>query len=251
LHRDSRIAGAHDMTSYGQFCPIAKAASVLMERWTLLILREFLCGSHRFNELERGLPGISRPLLAKRLRTLADCGIIAPAISSTGEPAGYDLTERGLELLPIVMGIGEWGQRWLNEGTQPSEIDPDLLMWDIHRRLDVSGVEQKRVVVEVDFRGACTVSYWLVIEPPTASVCHTDPGFDIDLLVTADTRTLHDVWIGRADLATALRLGLVCLDGASALRRAFPTWLQLSPFAHIPFNGSTRPNAMLPDGEAP
>lgn len=223
------------MTTYGQFCPIAKAASVLSERWTLLILREFLCGSHRFNELERGLPHISRPMLAKRLRTLTACGVIEPATDDAGEPAGYTLTPRGMELLPIVMGIGEWGQRWLNASTERDEIDPELLMWDMHRRLDLTRIDRKRVVVQVDFTGLRVVSYWLVIEPPDVSVCFADPGFDVDLLVAADTQTLHDVWIGRADLASALQREMIRLDGPTDLQRAFPSWLQLSQFAHIPY----------------
>lgn len=226
------------MSTYGQFCPVAKAATVLTERWTLLILREFLCGSHRFNELERGLPGISHPLLAKRLRTLVECGIIVPATDVLGDGVGYDLTERGLELQPIVMGIGEWGQRWLNSGTVAAEIDTDLLLWDIHRRIDTSAIDQRRIVIQIDCTGAREKSYWLVIEPPEISICFDPPGFDVDLLVTADSQTLHDVWVGRSDLAHALQRELIRIEGPADLCREFPRWLQLSHFAHVPYRGT-------------
>ena len=56
------------MRGYGQFCPVAKASEVLAERWTPLVVRELLCGSHRFNDLQRGVPLMSRSLLAKRMR---------------------------------------------------------------------------------------------------------------------------------------------------------------------------------------
>jgi len=227
------------MSTYGQFCPVAKAATVLTERWTLLILREFMCGSHRFNELERGLPGISRSLLAKRLRTLVSNGVITIRTDQDGSQCGYDLTGRGRELQPIVMGIGEWGQRWLNEGTHIDDVDTDLLLWDMHRRLDVSLVERARVVVEIRCVGIRDKTYWLVIEPPDVSICFEPPGFEVDLLVTADTMTLHDIWVGRADLALALRRETIQMSGPQQLRASFPKWLQLSHFASIPFRGET------------
>ena len=236
------------MPEYGSFCPLAKAATVLSQRWTLLILRELMCGTSRFNDLERGLPGISRALLSKRLRTLVDCGII-----TTGEghvrPTGYYLTQRGMELTPIVLGIGEWGQRWLNSGTMPDDIDTDLLMWDIHRRIDFERVGEGRLVVEFDFRGLSQRSYWLVCENGTASVCFDPPGFENDLMVDADTLTLHDVWLGRADLMMAMKRDSIRVHGPSALGRKFVQSLQYSLFAHVPFNGNdpgTLPGAPQP-----
>ena len=131
------------MAGYGKFCPIAKAATVLSERWTILILRELFCGSTRFNDIERGLPGIPRALLSRRLRTMVECGILSTS-GTDGSPPGYHLTERGMQLQPIVIGIGEWGQRWLNAGTMPDDIDTDLLVWDIHRRIDLERLGSSR-----------------------------------------------------------------------------------------------------------
>lgn len=224
------------MAGYGKFCPIAKAASVLSQRWTLLILRELMCGTTRFNDLERGLPGISRALLSKRLRTLVECGVISTQGGDEPRP-GYYLTERGMELYPIVLGIGEWGQRWLNAGTLPDDIDTDMLMWDIHRRIDLEGLEARRFVVEFDFHGLSQKAYWLVCENGSVSVCFDPPGFDNDLMVDADTLTLHDVWMGRADLIKAMKRDSIRVHGPSSLARTFVQSLQYSLFAHIPYTG--------------
>lgn len=226
------------MSNYGKFCPIAKAASVLSERWTLLILREMMSGSTRFNELERGLPGISRALLAKRLRTLLDCGIIQLRDSDVGRP-GYVLSDRGLELRPIVIGIGNWGQRWLNAGVTQDEVDTDLLMWDIHRRIDLNELPSKRFVVQLDFHGISSKTYWLVFEDGESSLCHDPPGFDSNILVECDTISMHNVWLGRADLITMMQQDAIRVIGSSAESRAFVRALRFSVFAHVPYAGTS------------
>lgn len=221
------------MTKYGQFCPVAKAAEVFAERWTPLIVRELVCGSHRFNELESGLPNISRSLLAQRLRSLEHVGVIERRPTADGRAWGYHLTEAGAELASIVVALGEWGQRWVNSELRPSDLDLDLVMWDLHRRLNWDKLPSRRTVVRFDFSGAQSRAYWLVLEHGEASVCRGDPGFDVDLDVTADTAAFHSVWIGHAQLTDAIREGLIRIDGPSDLVRAFPSWLSYSVFAHI------------------
>jgi DNA-binding HxlR family transcriptional regulator len=218
------------MRGYGQFCPVAIASEVFAERWTPLIVRELFCGSRRFNELLNGLPRIPRSVLVQRLRTLEAVGVIERTADASGRGVEYHLTQAGLELGDVVLRLGDWGQRWANVEIGSHNLDPDLLMWDIHRRLDSESLPEGRTVVQVDLTGAHRKSYWLVLERPLASVCWTDPGFDVDLLVEADSVTLHRVWMGQSDLAQALRDGLVTLDGPAELRRVFPDWLQLSVF---------------------
>lgn len=220
------------MRSYGQFCPVAKASEIFAERWTPLILRELLMGSHRFSALEWGLPGIPRSLLVKRLRSLERAGLVEHRVPS-GRASGYHLTPAGEELRPVIEDLGQWGQRWVNTDIGPGDIDPGLLMWDMRRRIHIDRLPPRRVVVQFDFRGARRRSYWLVLDRGEVSVCLQDPGFEIDLLVSADTTALHRVWIGRIALADAIRERLVQLEGPSDLVRAFPSWLALSSFAHI------------------
>jgi DNA-binding HxlR family transcriptional regulator len=221
------------MRIYGGFCPIAKAVEVLGDRWTLLIIRELLLGSHRFSELQQGLPKIPRSLLSQRLRWLEQAGVVQRCAEAKGRRVAYHLTPAGQDLFDVVWRLGEWGQRWVNHTIGPEDTDPQLLMWDMHRRVRVDQLPPRRVVAQFEFRGARQGSYWLVLERPEPSVCLKDPGFDIDLLVTADTVALHRVWVGHLSLADAMREGRVQVEGPSELVRAFPTWWALSMFAGV------------------
>lgn len=118
------------MSGYGQFCPVAKAMEVLDERWTLLVIRELMAGSSRFNEIRRGNPRISPALLSKRLTSLERAGLVHRD-QGTGQPS-YSLTPSGEDLRPIVMALGIWGTRWIGE-LGDADLDPHLLMWDIKR----------------------------------------------------------------------------------------------------------------------
>lgn len=219
------------MRSYGQFCPIAIASEVFAERWTPLVVRELYCGSIRFNDLLRGLPRIPRSVLVQRLRTLEATGVVERRVDAEGRGVEYHLTQAGTELGEIVLTLGDWGQRWANVEIGEGNLEPDLLIWDMHRRLDGDRLPEGRAVVQLDLTGARSKSYWLVLERPAASVCWTDPGFEPDLVVSADTVALHRIWMGKLDLPLALRDGLIKLDGPMELRQAFPGWLKLSVFA--------------------
>lgn len=220
------------MRSYQQFCPVAKASEIFAERWTPLILRELLMGSHRFSELEWGLPGIPRSLLVKRLRSLERAGLIEHRVLN-GRASEYHLTPAGEELRAVIEQLGQWGQRWVNRDIGPTDIDPGLLMWDMRRRINIDRLPSRRIVVQFDFRGARRRSYWLVMDRGEVSVCLEDPGFDIDLQVTTDTLALHRVWIGRLAMSEALRRGVVQVEGPPDLARQFPGWLALSSFAGV------------------
>ena len=221
------------MRSYNQYCPIARAAEILGDRWTILIVREFLCGSRHFNELARGLPGISRTLLQRRLERLVRFGLLERRASGDGR-SEYRLTLRGEELQRTVWALGEWGARWALSDPKPEELDPALLLWWMHGRINFDQLPRHRVVVQFDFHGGRRKSLsWLVLEPQQASVCRDHPGFDVDLLVTADIAAFYHIWLGRITLAEATDQGLVQIDGPPALIRAFPHWLQLSRFADV------------------
>ncbi len=219
------------MEPYGQYCPVARAAEIFADRWTLLIIRELLAGAHRFNDLDRGLPGISRPLLAERLRRLERAGVVEHRRAGGGGEPGYYLTPAGRELQEVVDSIGRWGSRWAFGDPRPDELDPVLLLWRMRRRIRRELLPPRRVVVRFEFRGGRRPRLlWLVLEESGVSLCLVDPGFDPDLIVGADLAAFYKVWLGRMDLGEAVRRGLVHLDGAPALVRAFPRWLEWSPF---------------------
>ena len=233
------------MGGYGQFCPVAKAAEIVAERWTPLVLRELLCGSRRFADLHRGVPLMSRALLVQRLRQLEDAGIVRSAPKPRGRGREYGLTPAGEELRPVIDGFGEWGQRWARSQLGRGDLDPGLLMWDIHRRVNVDRLPERRVVVRFDFRGVprasrCPTTWWLILHRPEIDLCLKHPGFEVDLVVHADVAALTRVWMGDVRLGDAMRQGLIRLDGLPSVARVFPTWLALSSFATVPRPTTTR-----------
>jgi len=226
------------MKGYGQFCPVAKAAEIFAERWTPLVLRELVCGSHRFSHLHRGVPLMSRTLLAQRLAQLEDAGIVRSAARTKGRGREYFLTPAGEELRPVIERLGEWGQRWARSQVSADDLDPGLLMWDIRRRVNTDRLPDRRVVVQFDFRAVPKTfrrpaTFWLILDHGDVDVCLKDPGFEIDLVVDADLVALTKAWLGDVRLADAMRSGLVRVEGPTALVRAFPDWLALSGFADV------------------
>jgi len=210
-------------SSFGQFCPVAVACEVLSERWTLLILRELLAGSEQFNVVHRGIPRISRPLLAKRLRELEKAGVVAR------EKGRYRLTDAGREVQSVIEALGTWGQRWTAR-VRRDTLDPSFLMWNVRRRIALERLPARRVVVRFDFRGIPASyrgyrAFWLVLDPAQAEVCIDDPGYDVDLYVDAELAAMAQVWLGDITLQNATRLGSVRLIGPRELARAFPGWL--------------------------
>lgn len=229
---DGPGGGCHTagMPKYGQYCPVAKSAEIVGDRWTLLILRELLtAGPSRFGALLTGLPGISPTLLAGRLRALERWGVVARR-QDQARPL-YGLTPSGRQLEPAILALGEWAARHVMRDPTAAELDPPVLMLWIQRHIHRDQLPPQRVVVRFDFRGARRASHWLVLERGAASVCLTDPGFDVDLLVDADTVALYHVYFGRIALGTALRDGRIALEGPSALVRQFPRWIGTSAFA--------------------
>jgi DNA-binding HxlR family transcriptional regulator len=212
------------MRTYGQYCPVAKATEIFADRWTPLIIREMLDGISHFNELERGLPGISRSLLAERLRRLERSGVIERSVAPNGHATEYLLTPAGEQLQPVIEVLGQWGARWAFGEPEPEELDPVLLMWWMRRRVQRDRLPPRRIIVQFDFRGQRTGSYWLMMEPAEVTVCQQHPGFAIDLLVTADIAAYYRVLFNRLPLAEAMRAGLIELDGPVSLVRRFPTW---------------------------
>lgn len=212
-------------SGYGQYCPISRALEVLGERWSLLIVRDMLVGTSRFNDLARGLPGLSRSLLSRRLRQLEDAGIVERL---DGE---YLLTEAGQELRPIVFGLGEWGARWAFSDPGPTELDPELLMWWVHTRLDFSVFPERRLVFEFRFRGI-RERFWILHDSQGPSICLHDPGFGVDATVDADLSTMYEIWLGRRDLRGAIRSGDVELGGSPAMAKRLSAAMLLSPIAY-------------------
>jgi DNA-binding HxlR family transcriptional regulator len=219
------------MKGYGQFCPVALATELLCERWTLLVVRELVAGSTRFNELRRGVPLMSPSLLTQRLRTLEEAGVV-DRIERAGGGVEYRLTEAGRDLRALIDTLGAWGARW-SRAMREEDLDPGLLMWDVRRRLDLDTMPRDRLIVlfEFDDLPAQKSRYWLLRDRDEVDMCVRDPGGDVDLRVATEVATFVDIWLGRRPLRASIRSGDVRLEGTPALKRAFPSWLLLSETA--------------------
>lgn len=213
---------------YGQFCPIAQAAEVLCERWTPLVLRDVMYGSRRFNELARGVPLMSRGLLAQRLKELQRAGVL--------ERRGleYRLTPAGEALRPIIEQMGLWALHWGARELAEVHLDDALLVWSLRRAFRPSQPPGVRTVLRLDFYGlppkarTARRSWWLVAEGEEVDVCLKDPGFDEDAIIAADLRTFMEVLLGRRGLRAALREGTMKIAGAPQAVRRVPQWLPLN-----------------------
>ena len=218
--------------SYFQFCPVAMAAEVLCTRWTMLVVRELVAGSTRFNDIRRGVPRMSRSLLAQRLRELEDAGIVKRQPVPRSQAVEYLLTPAGRDLLSIVQAFGIWGQKWVESEPSLERLDVSLLMWDMRRNPDPSPLPAGRTVLNFRFPelSAGKRSWWLIVEETgEVDLCLTDPGFDVDLYVETDLRTMTAIWMGLTTVAQAA--DKLALAGPKAVAGAMQSWLGLSPFA--------------------
>lgn len=224
-------------TGFGQFCPVAIASEIFAGRWTPLLLRELLAGSEQFNDLHRGLPLISRALLARRLRELEGAGIVTMESLPSGRGHRYRLTATGAELRPVIEALAAWGQR-RPERFDRRNLDPGLLMWNLRRRVAFDRLPARRLVVRFHFGGVPPGrrgprTFWLILERPGADLCVADPGFEVDLYVEADLATFARVWLGDLDFESAVRERKIELLGSRDLVRSFPSWWLRSAFAGL------------------
>jgi DNA-binding HxlR family transcriptional regulator len=221
--------------SYKQFCPVAMAAEILCTRWTVLVLRELVAGSKRFNDLRRGVPRMSPALLSQRLKELEAANVISRTPSAT-EPGvfEYNLTASGRELEPLVQAFGIWGQRWIDAQLSLQHLDAPLLMWDVRRNINPDPMPKRRVVIQFQYRElpASQRSWWLLVDPDAdVDLCAIDPGFDVDLYVSTDLHTMTAIWMGLDTVRAARRAERMMLTGDRQLASSVETWLGLSPFA--------------------
>ncbi|GAA1507019.1 helix-turn-helix domain-containing protein [Sphaerisporangium rubeum] len=220
-------------SSYHQFCPVAKAMELLDERWTLLIVRELVCGPARFNDLRRGLPRMSPTLLSRRLNQLTNAGVVDRRTEN--DEVRYTLTQAGQELRPVVEALAVWGIRWIGE-LGDEDLDPKLLLWDMHRNIDRTTVPPGRTVIQFRFPDIPPANrhWWLVISGEEVDVCDTDPGHTVAVTVTTDLRSMIDIWRGNLTWSDALRANALTVNGPESLRRAVPGWFTLHPWATVP-----------------
>lgn len=222
--------------SYGLFCPLAMACEVLEPRWTLLILEGMWCGATRFNEIRRGVPGISPTLLSKRLREMEKQGLVERLEDPAKGTVDYIRTPMAIELEPALSALGDWAYRNIEAKVALSDVKPDYLMWNLRRKIDPSTLPERRVVVRFHFTDVREreASYWLIVKPGMAvDLCMADPGFDVDLFVEADSKAMTSVWMGYTSWQAEISRDRIFLSGDSLLIKTIDRWLVKSDFASV------------------
>lgn len=219
---------------YGQFCPVSMGAEVFATKWTPIILRELLCGSTRFNDLQRGMPFMSRSLLSQRLQELEHVGLVEKRRDADNRGPTYHLTEAGEALRPVVFSLGWWAHRWLQREIPEQNLDPRLLMWDVRRNIDTSCLPSNAKTVVQFMLGGLPANqrlWWLVIEKDEVDLCLKRPAPENELEVAAHIADLTNVWLGHLAMKQALADGRIRLTGAPEQCNAFKRWFLLNFFA--------------------
>lgn len=226
------------MQGYGQFCPLAQAAQLLCERWTLLVIRELLAGSTHFSQLQKGVPRMSPGLLSERLHRLAAAGVIS--ISGQARNTSYTLTAAGFELRPIVEWMGAWGQRWVGSDLREQDLDAGLLMWDMRRTVNVAVFPQRRIVVQFHYPDAPQGmrEWWLVVADGIVDLCLSEPPYEVDIVLRCTLATMTAVWICRIEFNEAVRQGKITVQGNTQLAKNLQEWLGSSPLAALAASGT-------------
>jgi DNA-binding HxlR family transcriptional regulator len=222
------------MSGYGQFCPVAKAAEVIGERWTVLVLRELFLGTTRFNDFQRAISRMSPTLLAKRLRHLEECGIVIRKKLSGRKGFEYRLTAAGKELGPLIEVLAVWGMRWARGQLTDDELDVEFLMRELQRRLQTEHLPDGETVICLIFNElAKHKTWWLLVDGDVVDLCNDNPGKDVDIYISSRVRTIVEVWEGDLDMRTALRNGSIKANGSRHLIRTMPDWFGVCLYKEV------------------
>ena len=222
------------MKTYGQFCPLAQATQLLCERWTLLVVRELIAGSTRFNELRKGVPLMSPTLLSRRLKQLETAGVISRQPGSKDGRA-YELTQAGRELRPVVELMGAWGHRWARTDLNEDDLDAGLLMWDMRRSVDPAQFPEHRVIVQFEYPDAPAGArdWWLISENGEIDLCLNDPGHEVDILIRSSLAAMTAVWTCQRKFDEAVTAGDIRVMGDTKLTRNLAGWLRSSLLSYL------------------
>ncbi len=219
------------MVSRREYCPIACAVEVLGDRWTPLVVRELMIGAHGFNEIHRGIPRISRSLLAQRLRRLERRGLLTHENGGPGRSGTYRLTAIGEALTPIVWAMGHWAAEWVFGDPTDDDRDGLSLIWRMHQFGVPTTLPATRTVVHLVLTGPGGAQAWLDIERPGITVCKDDQGLAVDLALEADTAQMQRWLLGRVAFRDLVANGHARFVGPTRLAKAFPTWFDTTVYA--------------------
>lgn len=218
----------------GSLCPAVKAADMIGDKWTLLLMRELFVGSNRYNAFQRALPRISPTVLSKRLKQMEADGLIIKKTVAGEKATEYRLTKCGRELAPLINYMSKWGLRWARRRMNEEDLDVGTFMWDFHRSLNTTELPDGETVFSVTFTGLDAHSkWWLVANGETVDLCTDDPGKEVDLYISSTLPILAEIWMGDCDVTSAVKDEDIMLTGASYLVRGVSQWFPKSRYADV------------------
>lgn len=209
------------MASYGDYCPMSRAAEIFATRWTPIIVRNLLLGYSGFSELRKAAPGISSTLLTQRLRMLEHHGIVDRRPGPNGTMV-YELTEAGEGLAGVCEALGSWGQRWVE--LAPAHFDAARVLIHMTELIDRGNLPERRTVLRFDITEPAGERYWLLLDAPRVEVCRRPPGEGDDMVVSASTETLVRWHLGEVSLGQAMHAGGLAVEGPRWLQRLLASW---------------------------
>lgn len=217
---------------YAQYCPLARAAEVVGERWTLLVVRELLLGPKRFSDLKRALLGVSTSVLSERLARLEERGVIARNQVRPPTPATlYELTPLGERLLPAVLELARWGSALLSEPEPGDHMEPDWLRLGFATFARKTASPARRF--EIRLEGA---EVFCVAGGPNGTEVSKDCEGAEAILHAKSPLPLFALAAGQLDPVDALRDAAIVADGDVAALADFSELFDMAPDSSEPHN---------------
>jgi DNA-binding HxlR family transcriptional regulator len=213
-------------TRYAQFCALARAAEIIGERWTLLIIRELLLGPKRFSDISARLNGLSPTLLTDRLNALIQSGLVARAtLAPPFNAQVYELTRTGRDLQPAIRELIRWGGRFLFPLRADDEFEPDWALLALEAIAARTATPACRIVLRIRHKKE---SASFVVEGGTPGTRITKGEGASDAVVETQFDTLLRVLANDLLIEKALSARQAKLEGSLRVARKLPLLFDLS-----------------------
>lgn len=207
---------------YGDYSGIARALELVGERWAMLIVRDLLVGPRRYGELAAGLARIPSNILAARLKELQAVGVIRRMPRS--RVVVYELTEYGRELEPVVLALGAWGFKALDDARAEQVITPASMTMDLRTAFRATVAETLPATAYAARVGEAELL--VRVDGGALDVTHGDGPADLAFAAGPDIRRLIS---GELPASRAIETGVVeVLHGEAALLDRFASTFRLA-----------------------
>ena len=219
-----------DLPASADYCEVSTATRLIADRWSLLVVRELAVGNTRFSEIHDALPGLSRSLLASRLRYLERLGIIERLDPCQGDRRSkhfYALTEVGWGLMPVLKALGDWGMQFRADSDDLSDMA--VRLHRMRESIDRSSLPNGRISIQFLFSNSKQHSAWLRVDRAGTRACLGIWEGEPNLIVRSTPATLSDLYWGRRTCRDAIANRDITFEGPEKYARGFSGWFSNRP----------------------